>query len=137
MKKNTKFYLFIFSALVLSNIITYNFTYDSSEKEFYFTQIKLDTFMLKAYDRNDTSYMDISMNGGIDSIFHDAGKSEDYQKYQPLCQVFDKELFEIVQKYYEKNKKKYGVYKDPELINIRKNIEKGKEKMKELCNISK
>ena len=137
MKKQTKIYLLFLTTLLISNIFTYYSTYDYAERKFYMTQIKLDVFMLKAYDRNNTSYMDISINGGIDSIFHDAGKSDDFEKYLPLCQAFDKELFEIVQKYYEKNRKKYGISQDIELIDIRKNIENGKIKMKKLCNVSK
>ena len=137
MKKQTKFYLLFLIILLISNTVTYYSTYDYAERKFYMTQIELDVFMLKAYDRNNTSYMDISINGGIDSVFHDAGKYDDFEKYLPLCQVFDKELFEIVQKYYDKNKKRYGIPQDIELQNIQKNIENGKIKMKRLCNVSK
>ena len=133
MKKNIKIILLIVTVLLVTNVITYKLTYDYIDMKSFILHTKLDVNKLKAYDRNDTKYLDIVMNGGIDSILHDAGKTGDTEKYRSLCQDFDKELFEVLDKYLRKNIERYGLYKDIELQNIRLNIEKGIVNMKKSC----
>ena len=133
-KKRTKKLLIILSIILASNAIIYKLTYDYVDMKSFIIHTKLDVFKLKAYDKNDTTYLDISMNGNIDSVLHDIGKTGDLKKYKSLCEVFDKELFKILDKYDKKSIEKYGVFKDKKLQNIRKNIDKGIIKMKKFCN---
>lgn len=135
MKKNIKIILLIVSVLLVTNAITHKLTYDYVNMKLYLLHTKLDVFKLKAYDRNDTEYLDISMNGSIDSVLYNAGETGDSEKFSSLCEVFDKELFEILDKYYHKNIERYGPYKDKDFQNIRLIVEKGKVNMKKQCNV--
>lgn len=134
-KRNTQILLLIVFFVAVTNVITYKLTYDYTNMKLYLLNTKLDVYDLKAYDQNNTKYLDIAMNGNIDSVLYQAGKTDDIEKYESLCEVFDKELFEIVDKYYHKNIERYGSFKDIELQNIRLTIEKGKVHMKKLCNV--
>ncbi|WP_345977564.1 hypothetical protein [Sulfurimonas sp. HSL3-7] len=131
-KKLTSLILFLFLA---SNAITYKLTYDYASMKALIPQVKLDAYNLIAYDHNDTNFLDLSMTGdNIDGILHDAGKTGQTDKYKSLCIVFDKELFEIIEKYHEINEKRYGPI-DESLKSVPINIDKGIVNMKKLCNV--
>lgn len=134
-KRNIKILLFIIFLVTVTNVITYKLTYDHINFKLYILNTKLDIFDLKQYDQNNTAYLDITMNGNIDSVLYQAGTIEDIQKYKTLCEDFDKELFDIVDKYHQKNIDRYGPYKDTEFQNFRSTLEKGKVNMKKLCNV--
>ncbi len=134
-KRSIKVLLLIMFFVVVTNAITYKLTYDYINMKLYLLNTKLDVYALKAYDQNNTIYLDIVMNGNIDSVLYQAGNIDDIEKYKSLCEVFDKELFEIVDRCHHKNIERYGPYKDKEVQNIRLTIEKGKVNMKRLCNV--
>ncbi|MEJ2414195.1 MAG: hypothetical protein P8Y22_02825 [Sulfurimonas sp.] len=134
MKLNKKYIFIIFVILLISNLVTFKLTYDFVDMKSFLLHTQLDAINLKAYDQNKTQFLDLAMNGGIDSILNDAGKIDNVEKYKSLCQVFDKELFEIVEKYHRINRERYGESHYPEL---QTNIAKGTAKMKKLCNVQK
>ena len=134
MKLNKKSVFLILLLFVISNLITYKLTYDYVDMESFILHTGLDAYNLKAYDKNDTKFLDIAMNGGIDSVLNDIGKTGDTKKYKSLCRVFDKELFEIVEKYHQINRDRYGDSHYPEL---EANIAKGIIDMKKFCNVQK
>lgn len=134
-KRNTKILLLIMFFVAVTSVITYKLTYDYINMKSYLLHTKIDVYDLKAYDRNDTKYLDITMTSNIDSVLYQAGKTGDIEKYKSLCEVFDKELFDIVDKYHHKRIERYGSYKDVDLQNVRLTIEKGKVNMKKFCNV--
>ena len=132
MKLNKKSVFLILLLFVISNLITYKLTYDYVDMESFILHTGLDAYNLKAYDKNDTKFLYIAMNGGIDSVLNDIGKTGHSEKYKSLCKVFDKELFEIVEKYHRINRDRYGDSHYPEL---EANIAKGIIHMKKFCNV--
>jgi hypothetical protein len=134
MKKKISLILLLIFVLVATNIATYKLTYDRVEFKSFLINTEYDLVALKAYDENNTKVLDLSMVSSINALFNAASKTDDLEKFSPICRSLDKKMLALVDKYNEKNRKKLDGDHDEWLENLLQSIDDGRSKIKKLCH---
>lgn len=143
-KRNAKVVLLVFFSILVSNIIIYKIAHKDISMKNFLAQTRIDAMMLKSHENNDSKLVDIFLPAHIQGFFKVAGEVKNDEIFLPMCREFDLELFTIMDEYDEEMK---IIYKDIYDLNSSDDfmqqheefeilISKGKEKIRNLCNVS-
>ncbi len=127
---NTKIVLFVVTTLLITNIITYKIAYGQGEFKSYLANVAIDIMRLKMY--YDTGICADKLTLNIEGLFVAAARSGNMDQFASICKVFKKESFESVE---ELSAKYPPLILDDFTKTLHKEIEIGKKKIKNLCNI--
>jgi len=133
-RKRTQLLLSVLLTILISNAFIYKLAYDKVSDKIFITHLKLDAMTLKMYDQNNTTYLKLMLPSSIMGLSYHASQTDDLEKYLPICNIFDEELFEIVNRYEKDNNEKYETQPNKKTAEFLQMTKKGQDKIKKLCS---
>lgn len=144
-KNKTKVLLGVIVVMLITNTITFVFSYRHAEREAMVLEAMYGLMSLDQLLNNNTDRAKFLNLVSINSFFYVVGESDDVKKYKRMCIYFNKNIFKAI----DENDKKFDLTnkqlkinntKDEDIIEFNKQAEKGqiiirngKEKIRKLC----
>ncbi|MEJ2437897.1 MAG: hypothetical protein P8Y49_07780 [Sulfurovaceae bacterium] len=142
-RKKIKITLFFIFLLLITNSIASYITSKKINRNFHVNLTKLDAMYYKAHENNNTKFLHTMLFSNIRGFFYYIGDLKDIEEYSSICREFDNELYNLYENDLDNdsvlecnniNKAKCDEW-NKKILEQEKIIQKGKDKIKQLCEI--